>query len=31
MEEVRQMNRPYLDNNLKGIGYILKFLNDALK
>lgn len=29
--KVRKYERPYLDNNLKGIGYILKFLNDALK
>ena len=29
--KVKKYERPYLDNNLKGIGYILKFLNDALK
>lgn len=29
--KVKKYDRPYLDNNLKGIGYILKFLNDALK
>lgn len=29
--KVRRYERPYLDNNLKGIGYILKFFNDALK
>ena len=29
--KVRKYELPYLDNNLKGIGYILKFLNDALK
>lgn len=29
--KVRKYERPYLDNNLKGMGYILKFLNDALK
>ena len=29
--EVRKYERPYLDNNLKGIGYILKFLNENTK
>ena len=29
--KVRKYERPYWDNNLKGIGYILKFLNDTLK